>query len=122
DTHIRIQGAGVYYLQYLFLTDWNFCADKKVIAEKVFFGEFDKSDQGCVVQIAGSGPDSHQPSILFSILQLIYLAKDEILITTPYFIPGESILHALRIAALSGLKVKLLVPGVSDSKIVNAAA
>ena len=52
----------------------------------------------------------------------IYLAKEEILITTPYFIPGNSILDALRIAALSGLKVKLLVPGVCDSKIVNAAS
>ena len=59
---------------------------------------------------------------MFSILQAIYLAKNEILITTPYFIPGDSINDALKIAALSGLKVKLLVPGVCDSKIVNAAS
>lgn len=74
------------------------------------------------LQVAASGPDSDQPSVLFSLLQAIYLAKKEILITTPYFIPGDSILEALRIAALSGLSVKLLVPGVCDSKLVNAAS
>jgi cardiolipin synthase A/B len=60
--------------------------------------------------------------VLFSLLQAIFLAKKEILITTPYFIPGDSILEALKIAALSGLSVKLLVPGVCDSKLVNAAS
>jgi cardiolipin synthase len=76
----------------------------------------------CFLQVAASGPDSDQPAVLFSLLQAIYLAKKEILITTPYFIPGDSILEALRIAALSGLSVKLLVPGVCDSKLVNAAS
>jgi cardiolipin synthase len=60
--------------------------------------------------------------VLFSILQAIYLAQEEILITTPYFIPGDNIMDALRIAASSGLSVKLLVPGKSDSRIVNAAS
>ena len=55
-------------------------------------------------------------------MQAIYLAKEEILITTPYFIPGDSVLDALRVAAISGLVVKLLVPGKADSKIVNAAS
>ncbi|MNL35879.1 Major cardiolipin synthase ClsA [compost metagenome] len=59
---------------------------------------------------------------MFSILQAINLATEEILITSPYFIPGESLLDALTIASLSGIKVKLLVPGKSDSKLVNAAA
>ncbi|MCR6719857.1 MAG: phospholipase D-like domain-containing protein [Chitinophagaceae bacterium] len=55
-------------------------------------------------------------------LQAIYLAEKELLITTPYFIPGDSMLEAISIAALSGLKVKLLVPWKSDSRFVNAAA
>jgi cardiolipin synthase len=74
------------------------------------------------VQIVGSGPDSEQPAVLFSILQAIYLAREEILITTPYFIPGDNMVDALSIAALSGLSVKLLVPGISDSRLVNAAS
>src|SRR6187431_2898811 len=122
DTHLRIDGPGVFYLQYLFLSDWNFCSGKNLQAEKFHFsiGEDHKND--CFLQVAASGPDSVQPSVLFSLLQAIYLAKKEILITTPYFIPGDSILQALRIAALSGLSVKLLVPGVADSRLVNAAS
>ncbi|WP_062543415.1 phospholipase D-like domain-containing protein [Rufibacter tibetensis] len=55
------------------------------------------------------------------LLLAIYLAQEEVLITTPYFIPGEGILQALTVAALGGVKVKLLVPGISDSALVNAA-
>jgi cardiolipin synthase A/B len=122
DTHLRIDGPGVFYLQYLFLTDWNFCSGKDLQAEKLFFSTTSHDKDDCFLQVAASGPDSAQPSVLFSLLQAIYLAKKEILITTPYFIPGDSILEALRIAALSGLSVKLLVPGEADSKIVNAAS
>jgi len=121
DTHIRLDGSAVYYLQYLFITDWNFCCVKKVKPTAAYFAVSPEAEN-CYVQIAAGGPDSIQPSVLYSILQAIYLAKKEILITTPYFTPGDSVMHALSIAALSGLSVKLLVPGISDSKIVNAAS
>jgi cardiolipin synthase A/B len=122
DTHLRIDGPGVYYLQYLFLSDWNFCCDKDLKPEDIYFGKMVTIKDDTHVQIVGSGPDSAQPSVLFSILEAIYLAKKEILITTPYFIPGDGVLDALRIAASSGLAVKLLVPGKCDSKLVNAAS
>ncbi|MBN8875974.1 MAG: cardiolipin synthase [Sphingobacteriales bacterium] len=123
DTHLRIDGPGVYYLQYLFLNDWNFCSGESLQpAAFLFPSPSVHKKEDILVQIAASGPDSTQPTILFSLLQAVYLAQEEILITTPYFIPGESMLEALTIAALSGLSVKLLVPGISDSKLVNAAA
>ncbi len=124
DTHLRIDGPGVYYLQYLFLCDWNFCANDDLEPDHLFFPRppsvFAKGNK--VVQIAASGPDSDTPTILFSLLQSVNQATEEILITTPYFIPGESLLDALMVAALGGISVKLLVPGVSDSALVNAAA
>ena len=122
DTHLRIDGPGVYYLQYLFLADWNFCTGKIIIPEEPHFSTPAIIKEDRFVQVAASGPDSDQPSVLFSLLQAIYLAKKEILITTPYFIPGDSILEAIRISALSGLSVKLLVPGICDSRLVNAAS
>jgi len=122
DTHIRIDGPGVFYLQYLFLTDWKFCSNKDVKLDEFQFQSPAKHKEDSFLQIAASGPESKQPSVLFSLLQAIFLAKKELLITTPYFIPGDSILEALKIAALSGLSVKLLVPGVCDSKLVNAAS
>ena len=122
DTHLRIDGPAVYYLQYLFIADWNFCCPHALKPDPLHFAPHSATSEGCYVQIAAGGPDSFLPSILYSILQAIYLAKEEILITTPYFIPGDSIMDALSVAALSGLSVKLLVPGISDSKIVNAAS
>jgi cardiolipin synthase len=122
DTHIRIDGPAVYYLQYLFISDWNFSCDTPLQPDKSFFKPINPAGRGSYVQVAAGGPDSRLPSVLYSILQAIYLAKEEVLITTPYFIPGDSIIDALCVAALSGLSVKLLVPGICDSKLVNAAS
>ncbi|MBN8785918.1 MAG: cardiolipin synthase [Terrimonas sp.] len=125
DTHLYIQGSGVRYLQYLFMCDWNFCAQDHLKPNDVFFPEYSSimpKAGNKIVQIAASGPDSEVPVILFSILQAINLATQEILITTPYFIPGESVIDALLVSAMGGVKVKILVPDKSDSIIVNAAA
>jgi cardiolipin synthase A/B len=122
DTHLRIDGPGVCYLQYLFISDWNFCCERNLVPGKEYFSQELTHKDDKYIQIVGSGPDSVQPSVLFSLLQAIYLAQKEILITTPYFIPGDNIIDALRIAASSGLSVKLLVPGKADSKLVNAAS
>lgn len=122
DTHVKIIGSGVYYLQYLFICDWNFCADASLGPMPGFFCEPEEGPGDALVQIAASGPDSDNPTILFSLIQAIGMAEKEILITTPYFIPGESLLDALVVAALSGVKVILLVPDQSDSRMVAAAA
>ena len=122
DTHIRLDGPAVYYLQYLFFTDWSFSCGREFVMSSSYFPTISTGLHNSYVQVAASGPDSYQPSVMYAILQAINLAKEEVLITTPYFIPGDSIMDALRIAALSGLKVKLLVPGICDSKVVNAAS
>lgn len=122
DTHIKMEGTATYYLQFLFITDWNFCSEDKMPVDEKYFPEIEAKNQDCFVQIAAGGPDSPLPTILYSLIQAINLAQKEILITTPYFIPGDSILDALCVAALGGVKVKLLVPRDGDSKLVNAAS
>lgn len=123
DTHLSILGSGVQYLQYLFFCDWNFCSGSAIQPDKFYFPDFNKEPEkkDTLVQIAASGPDSSSPSILFAILKAISLARSEVLITTPYFIPGESLLNILIIAAFSGVRVVLLVPGISDTRFVQAA-
>ena len=124
DTHLRIEGPGVRYLQYIFLCDWNFCSKEVVQPSVKLFPSPDtlpvKGKK--VVQIASSGPDSDIPTILYSMLQGINLAEKEVLIATPYFIPGDSIMDSLQAAALGGVKIILMVPGKSDSHLVNLAA
>jgi cardiolipin synthase len=123
DTHLRIDGPGVQYLQYLFLCDWNFCSSLKLEPNDEFFPPLDSipAKGKKIVQIAASGPDSSSPVILYAILQAINLATEEILITSPYFMPNDSLLDALCIAAMGGVKVKILVPMKSDSGFVDYA-
>jgi len=124
DSHLKIRGAAAYYLQFIFLTDWNFCSEECLEPSPNLFPniEKDKPFGDKLVQIAASGPDSKTATIQHSLLQAIHLADEEVLITTPYFIPGESLMDALIIASYSGIDIKLLVPQKSDSRMVDAAA
>ncbi|GEP96932.1 cardiolipin synthase [Chitinophaga cymbidii] len=121
DTHLCIKGAGVHTLQFLFMGDWNFCAEMDMPITQEYFPDIpDTGDD--LVQIAASGPDSERSSIMLSYLAAINQAERSVFITTPYFIPNDSILNALQQAALSGRDVRLLVPSESDSKVVNKAS
>ena len=124
DTHLMIEGPGVYFLQYLFICDWNFCSGKALENIKHYFpNEYRNNPPGDkIIQIAASGPDSINPTILYSLLYAVYQAQEEILITTPYFIPDQSLMDALIVASLAGVSVQLLVPEKSDSRLVALAA
>ena len=124
DTHLMIQGPAVKALQYIFIGDWNYCSGTLITPDNRYFPENQNKEpiNGKIVQMVASGPDSDTPLIEQTIMQAINQAQDEILITTPYFIPGQSLLDSLTVAAFSGTKIKLLVPGVSDSHLVNFAA
>lgn len=122
DTHIRIDGPGILFLQNIFLCDWNFCSGQQIGPERDLFNLARQPGGNTSVQIAASGPDSPNSTIKLSILKAITVAKEEILITTPYFIAGGSLIDCLNMAILGGVSVKLLLPGISDSLIVNAAA
>lgn len=78
--------------------------------------------KGDVVQIVASGPDSDLPVIYYTLIEAINTAQKSIYITSPYFIPGNSLMDALIIAANKNIDIKILVPGKSDSKLVDLAA
>ena len=124
DTHLMLEGPGAYYLQYLFISDWNFCSGKTLENIHHYFPNENRDNPpgDKIIQIAASGPDSVNPTILYSLLSVVHQAQGEILITTPYFIPDQSLMDALTVAALGGVSVKLLVPEKSDSKLVALAA
>src|SRR5690606_25380906 len=62
-----------------------------------------------------SGPDSDWPAIMMGIFQAIASAKKYVYIATPYFMPSESVLLALKTAALGGVDVRILIPERSDA-------
>ncbi|MCK7556403.1 cardiolipin synthase [Chitinophaga sedimenti] len=122
DTHLMIKGHAVHTLQFIFMSDWNFCADTDLPITHTFFPDCGQPDDS-LVQIAASGPDSNRSAIMLSYLAAINQAERSVYITTPYFIPNDSIFDALRQAALSGKDVRLLLPGdKTDSRLVSMAS
>ncbi len=122
DAHLMIKGYSTLSLQQIFMADWNFCSEENIMVTNDYFPQIDINNKNAIpVQITSSGPDSELPSILFSIVQSINLAKKEILLTTPYYIPDQTLQDSLVIAALSGIDVKLLVPERADSLFVSIA-
>lgn len=120
DTHIRIEGTSVYMLQMIFLTDWYYNTKEVLLEEKLFPKLNTKGD--VMMQIVASGPDSDWESMHYAYFYAICQAKKSIYIETPYFIPDESLLKALKCAALSGVELIILFPKIADHKIVNTAS
>jgi len=120
DTHLRLKGESVDSLQYRFLLDWNFAAGNDLLREQKYFPEKEfKGDSA--VQIVSSGPDSKEAEIKSLFLKMIYEAEKTIYIQTPYFIPDQSVLEALKLAAHSGVDVKIMIPDRGDHPFVYAA-
>jgi cardiolipin synthase A/B len=120
DTHVRIAGDAVRWLQLTFLDDWHY-ATSYVPRETEYFPQpTGKGDHR--VQIIGSGPDRDLEPIQKAYFAAMALSGARIYVTTPYFVPDDAILTALTTAALRGVDVRVLVPRRSDSLIVTAAA
>ncbi len=120
DTHLRLDGECVQQLQIQFLLMWRFVSDIQLPIQISYFPVLPTYTKAAV-QIAFSGPDSDWASIMLAFFKAISIAKKQVLITSPYFIPNDQILIAIQSAALSGVEVKVLIPGNSDSKIVQSA-
>jgi cardiolipin synthase len=114
DTHLLIQGEAVASLNSVFMVDWYFVSDVLLIDEPwhVKTGEI---PERCWIQVASSGPDSDWANIMQVYFSAIATARETIYISTPYFSPDEGVLNAMKTASLSGVDVKMLLPGKSDS-------
>lgn len=122
DTHLLLKGQAVIDLQYEFISDWYF-----VSGQEIAFKDFQYSKNLDIINdvptcILGSDFDSNFQNIMEAFFGLITSAKKEILITTPYFLPNESILNAIKITAKSGVRIKLLVPKKIDIKTAYYAS
>lgn len=122
DTQLRIVGPAVLPLHRIVLKDYDFVnRDEPPRADTYPYVMPKPLGENVKIQVAASGPDSDWASIMHAFFVAIAKAQRYIYITTPYFIPNESILTALRTSALSGVDVKLLLPSKSDSAAVNKA-
>ncbi len=124
DTHIRVEGSGVYALQNSFLDDWRYCTNDNTPPKLYLENGYFPSPQICgtaTVQFISSGPDSQVQKIKETFVKMITNAKKRVYIQTPYFIPDDVFFAAIRIAVNSGIDVRVMVPSVPDKKTVYLA-
>ncbi|WP_425447535.1 cardiolipin synthase [Dethiothermospora halolimnae] len=120
DTHLKIEGEGTYFLQNIFLKDWEFVS-KKYVSGREYYPELGYYGEE-LIQLTYSGPDSHWQSIMQAYFTMISNAEKKIWITTPYLVPGSSITTALISAALSGVDVRIIIPSKPDHLLVHWAS
>jgi len=133
DIMVRIQGPVVEALAGTFISDWFLETDNK----KVLFRSLENNIRhirsiadihhqpvaGDVpVQLVPSGPGFVPEAIHSLLLTTIYSSRKNITLTTPYFVPDDSILTALHSAAQRGVNVTIIVPEKNDSKLVHFAS
>jgi len=123
DAMVRVQGPAVEGLLGTFLGDWALEAGEGVEHLAGASDYHPLAECGpSVVQVAPSGPIESSDAILRSLLMAIYSARRELILTTPYFVPDESLVAALMSAAQRGVAVTLIVPGRVDSRLVRLAS
>lgn len=121
DTHVKLTGAAVYGLQRAFLVDWYFVS-KVLITERSYYPEIIIGQNNSLVQVVTSSPTSLWPEIEQGYVRILTNAKHYVYMETPYFLPTDPILFAMRVAALSGVDVRLMIPYETDTKVVEWAS
>ena len=124
DTHLRVVGGVVYGVQRAFLVDWYFVDRTLISGRKYYPGLADKpaTAPARLAQVVTSNPTSPWADIMQGYVRILLEAREYVYMETPYFLPTEPILFAMRTAALAGVDVRLMVPRHVDSKLVEWAS
>lgn len=117
DNHLRLTGDIVYSLQHRFILDWNSQHHFEITQGEPYFP--DAISQGHVAtQLVTSGPDEDKEQIKLTYMKMISGAEREIVIQTPYYIPSDALHESLKLALLSGVQVKMMIPNKPDHPLV----
>jgi cardiolipin synthase A/B len=115
DVHLRVEGESSTLYNSIFIAFWNRVTKERLTYDKYF--PRPKEFKGHPIQILTSGVDVGNSSMENAFVSLISSAKKSIYIQTPYFIPSEPILRLLKVSALSGIDVNIMITGVPDKRI-----
>ncbi|GGE55952.1 major cardiolipin synthase ClsA [Pullulanibacillus camelliae] len=122
DTHLRMEGEAVNHIQARFILDWNQAGKHKKLEHDGFCFNSEKHEGDVPVQIVASGPNSEDEHLKNMYIKLIMNAKKSVAIQTPYFIPDSSFMDACKIALLSGVDVRIMIPSKPDHPFVYWAS
>lgn len=125
DTHLRVVGNAAVALQSQFFMDWNATVKNSPESAPIEYADryfpLQRGQGTTGIQIVSSGPDNETEAIKLGYLKMISNAHDYIYIQTPYLIPDDSVMETLGVAALSGVKVKIMIPSKPDHAFVYRA-
>ena len=117
DTHIRLTGQSVQDINARFILDWRAASHENIILSEAFYSNV-ISEGSTGIQILSSGPDSVKEEVKRSLMKMITSAERNIYIQTPYFVPDDSILESLKMAAQCGVDVRVMIPCRPDHPFV----
>ena len=120
DATLRIEGPAVRDLQALFIEDW-YMDTTENLDHMIAYTPKEHAD-GHIVQIVGTGVNSQNEALVRVIQSAVHMAREELIITTPYFVPDEGTLAALTTAAIRGVRTIIVVPARNDSPLVALAS
>lgn len=124
DTMLKVTGGAVHALQRTFLVDWYF-VDRTLLSDRKYYPSLLRDEQttnNCLAQVVTSGPVTPYPEIMQGFVRIIMGARRYLYLETPYFLPNDSVLFALKTAALAGVDVRVLCPRYSDARFVEWAS
>ncbi len=122
DTHLCVKGGAVYAIQRAFLVDWYF-VDRTLITDRSYYPPVSASIcNDCLAQVVTSSPITPWPDIMQGYVRILLQARRYVYMETPYFLPTEPVMFAMRTAALAGVDVRLMVPSHTDARLVEWAS
>ena len=124
DTMIKIEGSGINNLIITFLQNFDLASQQISDYDKYIKYEYEKYDGLGYVMPFGDGPGGIDDALIGeqTYINILHYAKHEVYISTPYLVPTYGLIDALRNAAMRGVKVYLIVPGIPDKKLVYKVA
>ena len=122
DTHLEIVGGAAISLHVRFILDWNYATKQNLFESPTLIHEFTPGWGSDGVQIVSSGPDTMNEEIRDNYQKLIGKARDHVYIQTPYLVPDEIIVNEIKMAAYSGIDVKIMIPCKPDHPLVYWAS
>lgn len=117
DTHLRVRGPAAMVVQVPFLEDWYWSSGA---LPKVAWQAEAMPANHTILSLPSSPSDEREPGALMFV-HAIHSANDRLWIVSPYFVPNGSIIDALKMAALRGVDVRILIPGLTDNHLVALA-
>ncbi len=120
DATLRIEGPAVRDLQALFIEDWYMDTTENLDHMIAYTPE--EHPEGRIVQIVGTGVNSQNQALVRVIQSAIHMAREELIMTTPYFVPDDGTLAAITTAAIRGVRTIIVLPARNDSPLVALAS